>query len=105
MAIKHYKILIPDSVKISLNQQVNYIAVEQAQPITALKWLDGIIGAIQSLSTFPERCSVAHEDFYFKKSYETTIRHFIYKKSFRIIFTIKKNEVRILSVKHGARIF
>ena len=105
MAIKHYKILIPDSVKISLNQQLNYIAAEHCQPALALQWLDGIIEAIQSLSTFPERCAAAPEDFYFKKSHETTIRHLIYKKSFRIIFTIKKNEVRILSVKHGARIF
>lgn len=105
MTTKHYKILIPNSVKISLNQQINYIAFEQAQPITALKWLDGIIEAIQSLSTFPERCSIAPEDSYFRKSHETTIRHFIYKKSFRIIFTIRKNEVRILNVKHGARIF
>ena len=103
MAAKHYKILIPNSVKVALQQQASYITIEQGEPLIASKWLDGIIKAIQSLSNFPNRCPIAPENSYISKSRTTVIRHLIYKKSFRIIFTIVKNEVRILSAKHSAR--
>ena len=65
--IKNYKILIPNSVKIALQKQADYIAFEQQNPITANNWLDGIIHAIQSLSKLPDRCPVAPENSYIKK--------------------------------------
>jgi plasmid stabilization system protein ParE len=101
--MKHHKILIPDSVKLALQNQVDYIALEQQEPAIAIKWLGGIIEAINSLSNLPERCAIAPENARFKKNSQI-IRHLIYKKSFRIIFTIEKNEVKILSVRHGARL-
>ncbi|NBV06558.1 MAG: type II toxin-antitoxin system RelE/ParE family toxin [Proteobacteria bacterium] len=101
---KLYKVLIPQSVKTSLQHQVDYITNEQNAPAIALEWLDGLIKAVQSLAEFPDRCAVAPEDSFIKKDSKTAIRHFIYKKTFRIIFTVKKDEVRILSVKHSARL-
>ncbi len=103
MNIKHHKILIPNSVKNALQKQVEYIAFDQKNPAEALKWLDGIIDAIQSLEKFPERCAIALENYYIKSGQEILVRHLIYKKSFRVIFTIVKNEVRILSVRHSRR--
>jgi len=99
----HHKILIPDSVKLALQNQVDYISIDQQEPIIAARWLDGIIEAIHSLSHLPERCAIAPENSHFKKNSQI-IRHLIYKKSFRIVFAVEKNEVRILSVRHGARL-
>ncbi len=99
---KHHKVFIPDSVKVSLQKQMDYISIEQQEPLIAAKWLDGIVKAIQSLSKFPDRCPIAPENSCIDKF---VIRHLIYKKSFRVIFTVVKNEVRILSVRHGARLF
>jgi plasmid stabilization system protein ParE len=66
-------------------------------------WLDGLIKAVESLAEFPKRCAIAPENSLAKKDKKTIIRHFIYKKTFRIIFTAAKGEVRILSIKHSAR--
>ena len=104
MHTKHYKILIPNSVKIALQKQIDYIAITQQQPLIALEWLDGIIKAIQSLEEFPNRCAIAPENEYLEQDLKTEIRHLIYKKSFRVIFIVRKNEVRILNVKHAARL-
>lgn len=103
MTAKHHKVLIPASVEAALKIQYNYILKEQFSPINANQWLDGIIKAIKSLEKFPSRCAIAPENYYVKKDAKIIIRHFIYKKTFRIIFTIVKNEVRILNVKHSAR--
>lgn len=103
MQVKHHKILIPNSVKISLRKQVDFIAIESGQ-LLALKWLDGIIEAIQSLAEFPERCAIAPENEYLGQDSTVEIRHLIYKKSFRVIFIVRKNEIRILSVKHASRL-
>ena len=103
MAIKHYKILISNSVKIALLKQLDYIFLNSGSFIVAERWLGGIMKSIQSLSNFPKRCPIAPESYKINKNHSKIIRHFIYKKSFRIIFTIVQNEVRILSIKHGAR--
>lgn len=105
ITVKNHKIFIADSVKVSLQKQVDYISFEQGEPLIAVRWIDGIMDAITSLSHFPHRCPIAPENFYVTKDSEIIIRHFIYKKSFRIIFTVVKNEVRVLSVKHAAQEF
>ncbi len=103
MNSKHYEVLIPKSVEIILQKQADYIMNEQHAPSIAAQWLEGIFEAIESLSRFPARCPIAPENLYVQKDSNIIIRHLIYKKSFRVIFTIVKNEVRILSAKHSAR--
>lgn len=104
MHTKHYKVLIPESVRIALRHQVDYIINEQRAPLIASEWLDGLIESIESLSEFPDRCPIAPENLYIKKDAEFLIRHFIYKRTFRIIFVVVKDEVRILNIKHSARL-
>ena len=98
---KTHKLLIPISVEKSLKKQVNYIKKEQGKHI-ADDWLSGLIIAIESLTSFPERFQIAPEHYLLKNS-KIIIRHLIYKKSFRIIFTTSEDEVRVLSIKHSAR--
>lgn len=103
MNCKHHKVLIPHTVKIALQEQVDYIAIKQGESLNARRWLAGIVKAISSLSKFPQRCSVAPENAEFGNDANFVIRHLIYKKSFRIVFTVVGNEVRVLSVRHSAR--
>jgi plasmid stabilization system protein ParE len=104
MPIKRYKVLIPESVKVALRQQVDYIITNQHAPSIASEWIDGIIKAVESLAEFPDRCSIAPENLHIKKGSKLVVRHFIYKRTFRIIFMVVKDEVRILNVKHSARL-
>lgn len=104
MTTKHHKVLIPDHVKIALQKQADYIAFEQHQPLVAMEWLEGIIEAIKSLAEFPHRYALAPENELLGANSEVEIRHLIYKKTFRVIFLVKNNEVRILRAKHAARL-
>ena len=90
MSVKHYKVLIPESVKIALRHQVDYIITNQHAPSIASEWIDGLIEAIESLAEFPDRCSIAPENLHIKKGSKFVIRHFIYKRTFRIIFMVVK---------------
>ncbi len=103
MNSKHYEVLIPRSVEVILQKHADYIMNEQQAPSIAAQWLAGIFEAIESLSQFPDRCPIAPENFYVQKDPNILIRHLIYKKSFRVIFTVVKNEVRILSAKHATQ--
>lgn len=105
MTKKHYKILIAHSVKLDLERQTDYIISQRQESSIALKWLDGITDAINSLSEFPERFAVAPENsVYAARGSKIVIRNLIYKKSFRVIFAVVGNEVRVLSIRHSARL-
>lgn len=103
MPLKNYKIITLDEVNISLQKQAIYIALEQQDPLMAQIWFGGIKKAISSLSILPERFSVAPENFAPNKKPKTIIRHLIYKKSFRIVFTTFEDKVIILAAKHSSK--
>ncbi len=53
-----------------------------------------------SLALFSERFSIVPEKITYK-NYQ--VRHFFYKKSFRIIYTIYDDVVHILDIRHSAQ--
>ncbi len=73
-----------------------YIA-HQGYPETAIRWYDGLVAAIESLETVPERCGYANENDYF----DVELRQLIYKP-YRIIFTVRDRTVHVLHVRHAA---
>ncbi len=101
--MKYYKVSISDLAEIALNKQFDYIAKEQNAPIAATHWLNGIIKSINSLAIFPKRHPVALKNSYDEKHLKAAIRYFIYKKSFRVLFTIAKYDVTVVDVNHAAR--
>jgi len=98
--MKKYHITLNPSVHRKLEEIFSYIAAESKQ--TALYVIDEIEKRIISLESMPERFALAPEKITYK-NYQ--VRHFFCKKSFRIIYTIRGNEVRILDVRHAAQKF
>ncbi len=96
--MKKHHIIFNQSVYKKLEDIFSYIAEDS--PNTALDVLDEIEKRIMSLELMPERFPLVPEKITYKK-YQ--VRHFFCKKSFRIIYTIRGNEVRILDVRHGAQ--
>jgi plasmid stabilization system protein ParE len=96
--MKKYHIAINPSVYKKLEDIFSYIALDAPQ--TALEVIDEIEKQIMSLEKMPERFALIPEKISYK-NYQ--IRHFFCKKSFRIIYTIYGNEVRILDVRHAAQ--
>ena len=65
-----------------------------------IRWFLALEDAIESLSTFPERCPLAPEGTHF--SFD--VRQLLYGRKphvYRILFTIENETVLILHIRHG----
>jgi plasmid stabilization system protein ParE len=74
--------------------------VEQGAGETGLLWFQGLRNAINSLNAFPERCMLAREN----DSVPFDLRQLLYGRKphvYRILFTIERDTVYILRVRHG----
>jgi len=69
---------------------------------TGLRWFSALEIAIKSLGDFPERCSIApdlsHLSFEVRQLLYGTRPHL-----YRILFTIRKDTVYVLNIRHGRR--
>jgi plasmid stabilization system protein ParE len=71
-------------------------------PLRGPAWFNGMMDAIESLASHPQRCPLAPETAFFPKE----IRQLLYGRGrgvHRILFTIKGATVVVLHVRHGAR--
>lgn len=72
----------------------------QRSAVSAAKWYNGLVDAIDSLSAYPERCSLAPESETFGKE----IRQLMYGKhqgTWRILFEVRGDTVYVLHIRHG----
>ena len=98
--MKKFRVVIQPPASAEIEQAFLWIADYNRD--AAVKWFHGIQEAIQGLETFPERCSRAPENDAFKEN----IRQLIYGRRsgrYRIFFTIRRDTVYVLHVRHGAR--
>ncbi|MFT7087803.1 MAG: plasmid stabilization system protein ParE [Rickettsiales bacterium] len=96
--MKKYRIIFNTSIYPKLENIFDYIALES--PKIAIDIIDGIEKQIMSLNSLPERFPIIPEKIFYK---DYQVRHFFYKKSFRVIYTIYANNIRILDIRHGAQ--
>ena len=71
-------------------------------PLRGAEWFNGMMEAIESLASHPQRCPLAPETPFFREE----IRQLLYGRGrgvHRILFTIKDDSVVVLHVRHGAR--
>jgi len=71
-------------------------------PLRGAEWFNGMIDAIESLASRPQRCPLAPETPFFQEE----IRQLSYGRGrgvHRILFTIKDGSVVVLHVRHGVR--
>ena len=95
-----YRVYIQPSAEADLEDAYRWIAEDA--PLAAARWYKGLVEAMQTLRSFPERCPVAPED----RAFPKTIRQLLYGRRqhrFRILFTVQDGRVEILHIRHGAR--
>ena len=73
-----------------------YIALDS--PDRAVAWYQGLIAAIDTLSSLPRRCRKAPES----EALTVDVRQLMYG-SHRILFTIEGDRVRVHAIRHAAR--
>lgn len=98
--MKKYQISYTTSARNELIEAFHWLRNES--PLHADPWREGIISAIESLETFPERCSLSPENEFFVE----TIYQLYYGKhhgTYRLLFKIVDDRVYILHIRHGAR--
>jgi plasmid stabilization system protein ParE len=69
----------------------------------AIRWYNQLMEVIFSLDTFPERCPLAPEGHFFNVEIRE-IFHGRRQHKYRILFNVSEGEVRVLHVRHGARL-
>src|SRR5258705_12994414 len=89
------RVILEERAKKDIREAARWIA--QYSPDNAALWHLEIEEAILSLENFPNRCPLAPED----ESFSEEIRHLLFRR-YRILFTVRDEEVHILHVRHGA---
>lgn len=94
---RQFQIVVRPFAEQDLDEIAAYIA--QDSPANAERFILKILRAIAKLEMFPHRYPLAPENV----AVDFPIRHVIVK-SYRVLFTIQGQVVRILRVYHGARL-
>jgi plasmid stabilization system protein ParE len=95
-----YRVVITAAAKQNLRNA--YLWTAERAPETAARWLARFELELQSLSQFPERCSLAPEN----GMVEPEIRQYIFGRrqgAYRALFTILGGEVQVLHIRRAAR--
>ena len=91
-----YRVITEPQAEAQMADVFHWVAKDS--PHHAMKFIEGMEKAINSLQGFPSRCGIAPESEFFG----VEIRQLLYG-NYRILFTIEGMNVRILHVRHGAR--
>ena len=67
------------------------------------RWFDSVYDTIGSLELFPERCPLAPESEFLNREIRE-IFHGRRQYKYRILFTVAKDTVHVLHIRHGARL-
>ncbi len=98
--MKRFRVIVEVSARQDIEEAYLWLADQSAN--AAYLWLNDLYQAMERLEFFPERCPLAPETQFF----DTRIREIFHGRrqhKYRILFTVKEAEVRILHVRHGAR--
>jgi len=90
-----YDVEVAEHADAEANFAFKWIEVNSS-PTKAIAWFNGLVDAVDTLCTFPERCPIAPES----EDVGREIRHLIYG-NYRIIFAIEEQKVFILHIRHG----
>ena len=99
--MKHYQVIILPSAERDIGEAYEWLVEQDAE--AAIRWYNRLLEVIFSLDTFPERCPLAPESEFFNVEIRE-IFHGRRQHKYRILFTMRENEVYILHVRHGARL-
>jgi len=101
--MRKYTIVFAPSAKEDLENAVAWLG-EQA-PEKMPEWLASLRADIETLKAMPERCPYAPENGLWGNEELRQLLFRRYPSKYRVVFTVCKNTVRILNIRHGARRF
>lgn len=91
-----YSVRFTAAAEADLEEAHSWIAADS--PAAAVRWFFGIRAAAMGLAALPRRCALAAES----RAFGREVRQLVYG-SYRVLYEIDADVVRILHVRHGAR--
>ncbi|KAB8333805.1 type II toxin-antitoxin system RelE/ParE family toxin [Scytonema tolypothrichoides VB-61278] len=76
-----------------------YLWIRESTPTYAANWFNGLFDTIDTLASMPRRCPVAPET----QIVEQEIRCLVYKKRYRILYSIEDDIVTIYHIRHTSQ--
>jgi plasmid stabilization system protein ParE len=101
---KSYEVIVSAEAQQNIRDAFEWIVA--ANPSAAGAWYDGLVEALQSLSTMPLRCPLAPETRV--GLVDRQVRQLLYGRNFwkyRVLFVVEAKRVLIAHVRHGARLY
>ncbi len=95
-----YRVVIQPPAETEIEQA--YLRIAAEAPDTAVRWYLGLLEAIESLSTHPQRCGLSPEN----SAFEYEIRHLLYGRKgrrYRALLTVVGDVVHVLHFRHWAQ--
>lgn len=96
-----YRVIIEPTAERGIREAVRWITDHQS-PAAAAKWYNALEKKVQTLKTHPGRCPLAAENDRFPEEIRDLL-HGKRRQKYRVVFTIRKDAVHILYVRHGAQ--
>jgi len=93
-----YSVNITDVALADAEEYVRLVRKQSNDEQAAVNWWNGLLDAINSLESLPNRCPRIPE----QKHFASELHHLLYA-SHRIIFQIEPGLVTVLRIYHGAR--
>jgi toxin ParE1/3/4 len=94
-----YRVEVTSSAKRDVAAAYEWLA---ERTMHAAAWFNGLVEAVENLSTLPTRWPLARES----GEFDEPIRQMLYGKSphvYRVLFIVRGDRVYVLHVRHGAR--
>lgn len=99
--MREHQIVFAPTAEDDLDEILAWLST--AAPDRAEGWFEDLQTRIQSLEHIPNRCRFAPENGLHGSEPIRQLLFTGYPSKYRILFTVAKNEVRILNIRHGAR--
>jgi len=97
-----YEVIILRQAEMELNRNALWWA-EHRGGAQALRWLDGFVAAIESLTNNPERFAVVREDGQFPFPLRQLVFGVSSKPTHRAVFSVEGEKVLVYTVRHLAQ--
>ena len=94
-----YRVELTESARANVDEAHQWLA---ERTVHAAAWFNGLEAAIEGLSEFPNRCSLARES----REFDEPVRQLLYGKRphiYRVLFIVRRDVVYVLHVRHAAR--
>ena len=102
--MKQYRVVFSPSSQEDLELILEWL--KQKVPMEKVKeWYNSLKGQIESLRHLPKRCPLAPENGLWGKEEIRQLLFVKYPSVYRVLFTVNKDAVQILNIRHGKRKF